>query len=623
MCGIVGVLKPPGNFVSCRLLHQMRDIMYHRGPDDEGSVFLNTQNGNGVLNPDNDVFQSNLALGFRRLAIIDLSKNASQPMTNQDKSLWLTFNGEIYNYAELRKNLSNKSRVFKSNSDTEVILALYEEQGIKAFEKLNGMFAFSLWDQRLQRLFLVRDRMGIKPLYYSTVNGSLVFGSEIKSLLFYPGLKRGLDSCGVIDHFAFQYCLKDRTMFKGIKLIEPGSCMEFVPGATVVIKRKIKFWEMKYSINNNKSQKVFAGEVREALEGAIKRQTHSDVSVGAFLSGGMDSGSVCAVSKKVIDNLDSFTCGFNVDDIKGLESYFDESNDARELARLLKLNHHEWKLNCTHMSQLLPKVMWHLEEPRVGICYQVYDITQKIREYVTVVLSGMGGDELFGGYHWRYKQILGMTNKKLFDDKYYQIWSRLLNDKTRKNYFSKKILRNVGNYNPRISYNEIMKKCDESEPLHRAMFFDFQGFLQGLLLVEDKLSMANSVETRVPLLDNEFIDLVLTIPANMKYEGGITKLVLKEALKGLLPEEVLHRRKQGFTPPDAHWFRHYSMPYIKSILLSEQFLDRGWFEKKAISEMLEQHKLGSHNHRFLIWSLLCFEWMHRLFLDPSVPTFIT
>jgi asparagine synthase (glutamine-hydrolysing) len=622
MCGFAGIFNPAGRKISADLVCSMGNIIAHRGRDDSGEVFIDTRTGrsNTCDCGNNSSLLPDLGFAFRRLSIIDLSRAGHQPMSNADQSIWLVFNGEIYNCEELRGQLSNKTRKFISDTDTEVILALYEEYGERAFERLNGMFSFALWDQSKKELFLVRDRFGIKPLYYSFVDNSLVFGSEIKSLLLYPGVKRGVDPYGTVEHFNFQYCLQERTLFKGVHSIEPGNFLVFRANDSVCIKRRVKYWDICYEPDYGRSIDSFADELRACLIKTIKRQTISDVPVGAFLSSGMDSGSICALSNPLIKKLNTFTCGFDVKGMRGLEVYFDERFEASNLANQLKTKHHEIEVKHHHMSEFLSQVVWHLEDPRVGISYQNYVLAREMSKTVTVVLSGTGGDELFGGYPWRYEQILDCNSINAFDKRYYEIWSRLLNDNDRWSVFSEKMRKVTGGFSPEVSYREVMKGCSADNSLHRALYFDMKGFLHGLLSVEDKLNMAFSLESRVPFLDNDVVDLVLKMPAHMKYDGVTPKLVLKKALRGILDDEILYRRKQGFTPPDAHWFRTFSRPFIENILLSEKFSDRGWFEHEAIKSILKQHFNGAKNHRFLIWSLLCFEMLHRQFLDVDLPT---
>jgi asparagine synthase (glutamine-hydrolysing) len=618
MCGLAGILSRR-NPIDTSVLAQMGHILHHRGPDDAGFLTLQQATGRHRSSKQIDLDDDtpfDLGMAFRRLKIIDLSERGAQPMTNVDESVWLTFNGEIYNYIELREELAARGRHFHSASDTEVILALYEAEGLDAFKRLNGMFAIALWDQRLRRLVLARDRFGVKPLYYAETPDGFVFGSEIKALLCHPSVKTGIDALALSEHLAFQFPLADRTLFSGVRLLEPGSLLMVEGDKPHRIER---FWRLNYRPRSDRSLQSWAADMRERLLHAIRRQVRSDVPVGTFLSGGMDTGSISALSARSIDPLHTFTCGFHVGGMNGVEQLFDERQDARDLATKLGTLHHELEVGASDLAALLPAVVWHLEETRVGISYQIYKLSELVRRHVTVVLSGTGGDEMFAGYPWRYDPILTETDPARFEQRFYEVWCRLTSDAQRSELLSDRVLRSLSGSTPRDGFNAALADTAGLDPLHRALRFEAENFLQGVLLVEDRLNMAFSVEARVPLLDNELVDLLETMPADMKYNGAQTKIVLREALRGILPDEVLTRRKQGFTPPDETWMRTVSRPYIERILLSDQSLDRGLFRPESIRDILQAHFDGRDNHRFLIWSLLCIEWMQRLFVDGERP----
>jgi len=615
MCGFTGIALAENKRVDSSLIREMGQVIKHRGPDDKGEVIINTKNNEHL----NNVI-GNIGFAFRRLSIIDLTYSGHQPMSNHDSSIWIMFNGEIYNAPELRDEVSKKyNQKFKGQSDTEVILSLYEKEGAGAFKKLNGMFAITIWDQKKKNLILARDRLGIKPLYYSHINDELVFSSEIKAIYKYPKIPKKVNLFATLEYFTFQYSLGDKTMYNDIKLVKPGEYLVFsIDKNKVALKKNSKFWSLNFNnINHNNSIDNFADELHHILKNSLKRQVRSDVEIGSFLSSGIDTGSITTLASQIIPNLKTFTCGFDIPNSSdSLESFFDERNDARKMAKLLGTDHYEISLAAQDLSEeLLKKVIWHLEDSRVGISYQIYSIAQKVKQHVSVVLSGTGGDELFAGYHWRYDKILQCKDINNFDDIYYNLWSRILNDSNRWEIFSDNVKKETDNFSPRQSYNEIMKEADIDDPLNRALYFDIKGFLHGLLIVDDKLNMAHSLESRVPLLDNDIIDFALKIPSHMKYDGQTTKKILKKALKGILPDEVINRRKQGFTPPAASLFRGEFSKYINSILLSERFLERGIFKAKGIEKILTEHASQKHNHRFLIWSLLCFEWQNRIFLD--------
>ena len=380
-----------------------------------------------------------------------------------------------------------------------------------------------------------------------------------------------------------------------------------------------QYWDLKFEPDSSRTLDEWSAGLREIFERAVTRQLMSDVPLGTYLSGGMDTGSVSAVAMRRIPQLHTFTCGFDLPEgLSEQERFFDEREASHRLARTLGTIHHEIKLGPEAMSRVLPLVVWHMDEPRVGISYQIYYTAELVRRYVTVVLSGVGGDELFAGYPWRYESILNASNGN-FDSAYYQWWNRLLTDEERRNLFTPEIQRTLGDFSTFDSFRETLKEAEGSDPLHRALYFDFKVFLQGLLLLEDKLSMAHSVESRVPFLDNELVDYVRRIPSELKLSGGVGKVVLRQAMKGLLPEETLSRRKQGFTPPDQTWYKRENWAYIRELILGSRARSRGFFEPHFLEKILDDHLNDRRNHRFLIWSLLCFEWWNRLFVDREAP----
>lgn len=605
MCGIAGLYDLNGGQTPVdtaqlrRRVQGMTDLLRHRGPDDAGLW------NDGVA-----------ALGHRRLSIIDLSPLGRNPMTNEDETIWITFNGEIYNYRELRGDLLARGHVFRSQTDTEAIIHLYEEYGPGCIAQLNGMFALGLWDGRQKRLLLARDRFGVKPLYYTQVDGMLVFASEVKAFLALPGFQARPDPLGLAEHFAFQNTFGERTFFDGVKLLPAGHYLVAQDGRI----ETTCYWDLRFDPSPHVRLEDWAMGLRERFETAVQRQLMSDVPLGTFLSGGMDTGSISAVAARHIEDMHTFTCGFDVPQGAGdLEIYFDERAESERLAHYLGTLHHELELGHDAMIPSLPVVVWHLDEPRVGISYQVYYTAEMIRRHVTVVLSGVGGDELFAGYPWRYEPILDLEGDD-FLQTYYRSSARLLGDDERRDLFSPEFGRvfgecGQGGYSTYNSFLKVMAGADEDSSLHRALYFDFKTFLNGLLLVDDKLSMAHSVETRVPFLDNDLVDYVARIPAEFKLRPGMSKVVIREAMRGLLPDETIFRRKQGFTPPDRTWYKRNNLAYIQSLILGERALARGYFRPEALTQILDDHLSDRRNHRFLIWSLMCFEWWNRLFVD--------
>jgi asparagine synthase (glutamine-hydrolysing) len=594
MCGIAGLYNLTGEPVARERVLAMCDLIRHRGPDDRDAWA-----------------QGPVALGHQRLSIIDLSPRGRNPMANEDDSVRIVFNGEIYNYRDLRPDLIRRGHVFRSQTDTEVILHLYEELGPECLVRLNGMFAFALWDERRRRLLLARDRFGVKPLYYTRLGDTIAFASEVKAFLALPEFSARPDPFALAEHFTFQNTFGGRTFFDGVKLLPAGHYLLVEDGRT----RQHPYWDLRFAPEAGLSLEEWARGLRERFEAAVNRQLMSDVPLGSYLSGGMDTGSISAVAARQIPEMHTFTCGFKLPaGASELEQFFDERGESRRLARLLGTVHHELELGPEAMRPVLPAVVWHLDEPRVGISYQVYHTAEMISRYVKVVLSGVGGDELFAGYPWRYEPILDL-NRGDFDQTYYRLWIRFLTDDQKRKLFSDELNHSLGDFSTFDSFREVSSGAAGADPLHRALYFDFKTFLNGLLLVDDKLSMAHSIEARVPFLDNDVVDYVARIPAEFKLRPRESKVVLREAMRGLLPDETIFRRKQGFTPPDQTWYKGESLAYIRNLILGPRAIERGYFRTQALRKMLDDHLQDRRNNRFLIWSLMCFEWWNRLFVD--------
>ena len=592
-----------GATVQRESVERMCDLIRHRGPDDGGLL---------TLGP--------VGLGHRRLSIIDLSPRGRNPMPNEDETVWLIFNGEVYNYREFRPGLIERGHRFRSETDSEVIIHLYEELGPAFVEKLNGMFALAMWDERERRLLLARDRFGVKPLYWTRLGDTFAFASEVKAFLALPEFSPRPDPLALAEHFTFQNTFGGRTMFEGVKLLEAGHYL-------VVNECGIadhEYWDLKFQPDYGMSLDEAAAGLRERFEQAVTRQLMSDVPLGAYLSGGMDTGSISAIACRAIPGMHTFTCGFDIPEgASELEKCFDERTESRELARLLGTMHHELELGPDAMAPAIANVVWHLDEPRAGISYQVYYTAEMIRRYVTVVLSGVGGDELFAGYPWRYEAVLGLRGEA-FDHAYYDLCVRFLTDEEKRSFFSGVVNKRLGEFSTYDSFRAVIDRAQAVDPLDRALYFDFKTFLNGLLLVDDKLNMAHSVEGRVPFLDNDLVDYVARIPAGMKLGGGESKIVLRRAMSGLLPDATIYRRKQGFTPPDHSWYKRRAMGYIRELILSPRALERGYFEPRYLEKILDDHASDRANNRFLIWSLMCFEWWNRLFVDrEALPAAVT
>lgn len=620
MCGIAGLIDRSGGGIDPRLLVAMADQQAHRGPDDQGIVIFSTRSGQ-VLDLSPDLWDRRapdpayeVGLSHRRLAIIDLSPAGRQPMSNEDGSVWVVANGEIYNYREIRTRLLSRGHRFKSQSDTEVLVHLYEDVGPALVEELNGMFAFALWDAKSGRLLLARDRYGVKPLYLHEAGRRLAFASEVKAFLALPWFHAELELRALADHLTFQNTFGDLTFFRGVRLLPPGHLIT-VDSEGTAIRR---YWQVRFTGSSGEETSVVEG-LRERFPQGVERQLMSEVPLGTYLSGGMDTGSISAVARRSIPTLHTFTCGFDLHGVAPDEQEFDEGKAARALAEHLGTTHHALTLGADALARLLPRVIFHLEEPRMNISYPNFAVAGLIRRHVTVVLSGVGGDEIFAGYPWRYETILGCTDPATFTRRYFRSWTRLLSEEEKTRFLTSTVRRSLGDYTSFETFRQVLDSLEEADPLHRALAFDFQTYLPGLLLVEDKLSMAHSVESRVPFTDNDFVDFALTVPSSLRLREGVGKHALRQAMAGLLPEWVLVARKQGFIPPDGSWYRGHTFEYLTNLLCSPRALDRGLFEPTALRSVLDEHRAGVRNHRNLLWSLCAIEWWHRLFIDGESP----
>lgn len=620
MCGIAGIYSFGGQPFERTTLKKMGDAIAHRGPDDDRYLLWHPDIGNRVYQHEVPPGNEQPLLGFahRRLSIVDVS-HGHQPMANEDNTCWICYNGEVYNHLDLKPALISAGHRFNTNCDTEVTLHLYEQFGPDSVSALNGIYAYAIWDSKQRQLFLARDRFGTKPLYYTVFNQMLIFASEIKAILQLPGIPRIPDPLTIADHFTFQNHFSDHTFFEGIKLLPAGHWLVCKEDGSIIEQ---PYWQMRHVESDKLDEEAIASELRFHFENAVKRQLMSEVPLGTFLSGGMDTGSISAVAGRSIPHMHTFTCGFNVPpDADDLEQYFDESAESFALANLLGSQHHEIRLDSHHNFPSIPFVAWALEEPRLGISYQNWYTSRLIRQHVTVVLGGGGGDELFGGYVWRYQNVLAQDYSTFnWNEHYYREWIRFFDDKEKLVLFSDNFNQCLAGYSSYDSFTRVMKDVHIDDPLDRAFYFDAKTFLHGLLVVEDKLSMAHSIESRVPFLDNDLVQYVLSIPSHLKVKNGAGKYILKKAMQGLLPDEVLTRRKQGFTPPDASWYRGSLRTEVENLLLSDRALSRDYFKPEIVKKIVTEHMTGERNRRFLLWSLMVFEWWNRLYLDgESLP----
>jgi asparagine synthase (glutamine-hydrolysing) len=614
MCGITGIFDTSGSNVSKKILQKMNDTIIHRGPDGEGFY---------VDGP--------IGLGHRRLAIIDLTSKAHQPMNSSNGRYTITYNGEIYNFKELRDELEILGHVFKSSSDTEVLLASFCEWGIKSVLKFNGMFAFAIWDKYKKELKLVRDRYGIKPLYFIKKGQLLIFASEIKAILKSSLVNARIDNEGLYEYLTFQNFFTNKTLFKNIETLPAGSYL------SINLKGKVEinnYWDFDYNETITGSPKELVSQCETLFHSAVKSQLVSDVEVGSYLSGGIDSGGITAYASKYINNLKTFTVGFDMQSASGIELTFDERNRAEYMSYLFNTEHYQVVLKAGDMEKAMSDLVYHLEEPRVGQSYPNYYAAKLASKFGKVVLSGTGGDEIFGGYPWRYYKAGDSLNFKDYISKYYGFWQRLIPNNQLKSVLSP-IWNDIKRVNTvdifeNVFRNKSQEALKPEDYVNKSLYLESKTFLHGLLMVEDKLSMAHSLESRVPFLDNNLVDFATKLPvhckiANLKKSINIDennvgrkktdyfektrdgKLILRKVMEKHMPEKVYSALKQGFSAPDARWFRGESIDFVKDKLFDKKAKIYNLVDQKATQGLLEEHLNGSQNRRLLVWSLLYLE----------------
>lgn len=626
MCGICGIFNLNGEPVSPVILRGMTDAIAHRGPDGEGFYI-----------------DSFIGIGHRRLAILDLSPAGHQPMITRDGQYALSYNGEIYNFQELRLELESLGHQFRSRTDTEVVLHAYVEWGSECVKRFNGMFAFAIWDKTRQHLFLARDRYGIKPLYYTFQRHCFLFGSEQKAILQHPGVRQEIDLEALLEYFTFQNIFTDKTLLKGIRLF-PVGCYATLPlgtSQTMTLSMQ-RYWDYDFR------EPQYQADAREYLEEldrlfrqAVNRQLVSDVDVGSYLSGGMDSGSITAIAATQLPYIKTFTCGVDLHSATGLEAGFDEREKAEYMSYLFKTEHYEMVLKAGDMERVLPKLTWHLEEPRVGQSYPNFYAAQLAGKFVKVVLSGGGGDELFGGYPWRYYRAVVNDDFENYIDKYYLYWQRLIPNTTIHKVF-RPVWEQVKHVWTRDIFRDVFTQhaptlTTPEDYINHSLYFEAKTFLHGLLVVEDKLSMAHSLETRVPFLDNDLVDFAMRVPVHLKLgnlgevvrlnenePGPKTaqyfqktrdgKLLLRNVMERYIPHQVTQAVKQGFSAPDASWFKGESIEYVRRRILHKQARIYSYLDRRASQELVNEHIEGRQNRRLLIWSLLNVEQWCEMFL---------
>jgi asparagine synthase (glutamine-hydrolysing) len=623
MCGITGVLHYDGKPVSKSLLQEMTTAIAHRGPDGEGHYI------DGCV-----------GLGHRRLAIIDLTPAGIQPMISADQRYVLVFNGEVYNFRELRSELETCGYHFVSKTDSEVVLYAFAEWGSACVNRFNGMFALAIWDTAERRLFLARDRYGIKPLYYSLSPEYFLFGSEQKAMLAHPVLKREIDLEGLVEYFTFQNFFSQKTLLKNICVFPAGTWAEIALHEETPRLRLHTYWDFDFQHSSpSMSEQEYGEEFERLFRRAVQRQLVSDVEIGAYLSGGLDSGSITALMTQAIPSMKSFTVGFDLSSASGLEMGFDERARAEMMSNLFKTEHYEMVLKAGDMERSLPVVARHLEEPRVGQSYPNYYAAKLASRFVKVVLSGVGGDELFAGYPWRYCRVAGSASFDEFLDRYYSYWQRLIPENETKSVFAP-VWEQVKHVDTRELFYSLFSKRNKDfktpeDGINHSLFLEAKTFLHGLLIVEDKLSMAHGLETRIPFLDNDLVDFAQKIPVNLKLrdlnqtfiidenEPGPKrqqyyaktndgKNILRQVMKKFVPESISLGVKQGFSAPDSSWFKGESIDFVRRKLFEGKPQIFGFLDQKHVLEIVREHLAGKKNHRLFIWSLLNVEeWCHQ------------
>ncbi len=616
MCGVTGYFNLNGAPAEADIVANMTKAITHRGPD-----------GSGVE------IDGPLALGHTRLSVIDLSNLGHQPMESHDGRYVISYNGELYNYKELRSELEASGEEFRSQTDTEVLLLSIKNWGIKCIERFNGMFAFALWDRWEKKLILARDRYGIKPLYYSFIGNTLIFGSEIKAILAHRAAQCRLSPNGLAEYLSFQNFFSENTLFKNISLFPRASYAEWRLDSSPSL-HPIQYWDYSfYEEETSRSDDDYADEGAFLFQQAVTRQLVADVPVGAYLSGGMDSGAITAVASKALPHLHTFTCGFDLSSASGMELYFDERSEAERLSYLHKTEHYEVVLKAGDMERALPHLAYHLEEPRVGQSYPNHFVARLASKFGKVVLSGAGGDEIFGGYPWRYYRALGLGEGANFTEDYYNFWQRLV-PPDQLGELLRPISKETQDYSAIDVFSSVFPETPDralsaSEAINSCMYFEAKTFLQSLLIVEDKISMSHGLETRVPFLDNDLVDFATRIPVRLKVknleqqsridENEIAKgskyykrtkdgkLLLRSLASSFLPEESIHRDKQGFSAPDASWFKGESIEFVRRSILDKNAKIYDYIDYKTASSLITNHLEGKENRRLLVWSLLNLE----------------
>jgi asparagine synthase (glutamine-hydrolysing) len=625
MCGICGKWNFDGQPVSEAELRRMCQSIAHRGPDGEG-VFL----------------EDGIGLGNRRLSIIDL-ETGDQPIANEDRSIWIVFNGEIYNFQELRSDLQRRGHHFYTLSDTEVIVHLYEEYGRDCVKHLRGMFAFALWDKKKERLLLARDRVGKKPLFYRLTSTSLAFGSEIKTILTDPNVPRELDVLALHYYLTYQYVPPPYTIFKGINKLPPAHTLICEKGQVSIEP----YWQLDFTKKTTLSESEIV-ELHELISESVRLRLISDVPLGTFLSGGIDSSLVVAYMSQFMDQpVKTFSIGFE-------EDAFDELPYARTIAERFGTEHHEFIVRPDAI-EVLPELVWHFDEPFAdSSALPTYYVSKVTSEFVKVALNGDGGDESFVGYE-RYlglqyvrnyqllpqivrEKLIGKISARLAAEKtpgaffrrlhwlnslsllpkdnLYSYSMTMFRDEMQLSLYSQTLRRELENIDTLDYMLGYMQDGHAYDLLDQMQYADMMAYLPGDLLVKvDRMAMAHSLEGRSPFLDHKLMEFAATIPVDIKFKHRKLKYILKKTGAELLPASILNRRKMGFGVPISHWFRTSLKRMMQNVLDESRLVAEGYFEQDAVMSFWDEHIAGRADHSYRLWTLLMLELWYRCFID--------
>ena len=637
MCGINGIALSSRSHAALDvgLLERMRDVITHRGPDDAG-LFLD----------------GNLGLGHRRLSIVDVAAG-HQPMTNEDETLHITFNGEIYNHADFREELEARGHVYRTHCDTETILHLYEEHGASVVQHLRGMFAFAIWDQRRRELFIARDRLGVKPLYYvHTDDGSLYFASEIKSLLAARAVTPELNVGALPDYLANHATSGEETLFRNVKRLMPGHTLVWSDGE-INIK---EYWDVRFEREEEArglSDEDYISEWKELFETSVRLRLMADVPLGMFLSGGIDSSAIAAVMSGLVDEpIKTFSVAF-------AEREANELEYARLVARKFGTDHHEVVVSPEDFFAALPTLVWHEDEPIAHPSSVALNFVSRLAaKHVKVVLTGEGSDELLAGYGRyrktvynlalgaRYHKLTGQALRSVIERgvKTLPVGSRVRQKLSRsflcvapdiesiyfdnfavfshsmqQDLLTPETKERVNGINPYAAVGDYLGHTDADSLLNQLLYVDIKTYLHELLMKQDQMSMAASIESRVPFLDHKLVEYTARLPERLKLRGLTTKYILRKAMKGLLPEEILTRSKMGFPVPVGAWFRGAYSGMIDEYVLGARAMDRGLFDEQFVRRLVQSHQSGGENHSERLWALVNLEIWLRQFIDSELP----